>query len=341
MKWLFAPTLFVTAWLFLSLPLSQAKPTHQFTNEIEQGEYIATVGGCSACHTDQTEGSIPYAGGRAFNIGPLGTVYAKNLTPDNETGIGNWTKEAFRTAMQTGVSPDGLHLYPIMPIYPDMADSDLDALFAYLQSLEPVPNSIDRSQILPVNSYDITPVTEEITAPETDNIEARGIYLVEHVLRCGDCHTSIDPTTGNPIPEEYLAGRQPFEGEWGVIYAGNITPHPEFGIGNWSDADIERLLRTGVRPDGRNVVVMRWQRFPILTDEDLTAVIHYLRNNVEPKAVEVPAPALTDEYITYAENDIKTTPAQSSTNSGTWVAIVVTIALLASGIIFLIRRGKN
>src|SRR6185437_325476 len=85
------------------------------------------------------EGGKPFAGGRAVPT-PFGTIYATNITPDPETGIGKWTDEQFWTAMHEGMRPDGQHLYPAFP-YPwftKMSRSDVLALKAYLDSLKPV-----------------------------------------------------------------------------------------------------------------------------------------------------------------------------------------------------------
>ena len=70
----------------------------------------------------------------------------------------------------------------------------------------------------------------------------RGEYLVNHVSGCTDCHTPVDPATGGPLMDKYLAGKQPYEGPWGVVYGGNITPDVETGIGSWTDEEVKRAL---------------------------------------------------------------------------------------------------
>lgn len=79
--------------------------------QVQRGARLATVGDCVVCHT--SEGGKPFAGGRALAT-PFGTLYATNLTPDEPTGMGNWSLDAFRRAMREGVARNGQHLYPAL-----------------------------------------------------------------------------------------------------------------------------------------------------------------------------------------------------------------------------------
>jgi mono/diheme cytochrome c family protein len=123
---------------------------------------------------------------------------------------------------------------------------------------------------------------------------ARGRYLVESILACGNCHTPKSPT-GEPIGSRNLSGGlsftlPPFDGT-----ASNITPDRETGIGTWTDAEIKRSITTGVRPDHGRLpnttvgVVMAVSYFKALTPTDLDAVVTYLRS-VPAIRNEVPAP---------------------------------------------------
>src|SRR4051812_13287793 len=79
---------------------------------IERGRYLATAGDCVACHS--VAGGGAYAGGLAFKL-PFGTIYSSNITPDKETGIGNWSDAEFVRAMKHGVGKNGEDLYPAFP----------------------------------------------------------------------------------------------------------------------------------------------------------------------------------------------------------------------------------
>lgn len=128
-----------------------------------------------------------------------------------------------------------------------------------------------------------------------DNPVARGRYLVESILACGNCHTPKSPA-GEPLPDRNLSGGSltfslpPFAG-----VASNITPDRETGIGSWTDEEIKRALMHGQRPNhGRLAgttlgVVMPTPFFKALTPSDLDAVVAYLRS-VPAVRHEVPAP---------------------------------------------------
>src|ERR1700728_1432557 len=100
--------------------------------DVSHGEYIYRLGDCAACHTKP--GGKTLAGGYALKT-PLGTIYTTNITPDRDTGIGNYSFADFARAVRLGVRPDGTRLYPAMPYtaYAKMSDEDLQDLFAYLQ----------------------------------------------------------------------------------------------------------------------------------------------------------------------------------------------------------------
>ena len=79
---------------------------------IKRGEYIALAGDCAGCHT--REGGDDFAGGLAIES-PLGTLYSSNITPDSESGIGEWAFEDFKRILRQGIGKDGEYIYPAMP----------------------------------------------------------------------------------------------------------------------------------------------------------------------------------------------------------------------------------
>ena len=324
--------------------IASAKPSAQ-DDQIEHGRYIASIAGCVGCHSPinlETFTPVPgkeFSGGEPFPLGPLGTAYSKNLTSDKATGLGDWTDDEIKTAITTGVSKDGLHLFPIMPYvtFSNMADEDLDALVAYLRTIEPIENSVERRQILPPEALPHIERKSGIVAPAPTDTAARGRYLMTSILVCNDCHTPVNPETGAPVMEKYFAGGQPFEGPWGIVYGGNITPDQETGIGSWTDADIERLLRTQVRPDGRVAVVMpALLIYTNLSDDDMKAVIYYLKNDVPPINGVVPAADLNEGFENYVEIAPETPPVNIPLIAG----IVLGVAVLVAGGAFLIMRQR-
>lgn len=117
---------------------------------VERGRYLATLGGCSHCHTPGHFLGKPdmarALGGSdvGFGIPNLGVFVGSNLTPDKETGLGGWTDAELATVLRTGVRPDGRILAPSMPWrdYAALSEADMSALVAYLRSLKPVANKV-------------------------------------------------------------------------------------------------------------------------------------------------------------------------------------------------------
>jgi mono/diheme cytochrome c family protein len=118
--------------------------------QTERGKYLVALGGCNDCHTPgYFLGKPDFAralGGSevGFELPGLGVFHGPNLTPDKETGLGNWTAEQIVTAITTGARPDGRELAPIMPwkSFAVLSKEDASAIAAYLKSLPPVKNKV-------------------------------------------------------------------------------------------------------------------------------------------------------------------------------------------------------
>ena len=117
---------------------------------VARGKYLADFGGCNDCHTPghflgKPDMSRQLGGSEVgFEIPGHGVFYGANLTPDKETGLGNWTDAQVIAALQTGVRPDGRMLAPIMPwrAFAGLTKADATAIVAYLRSLPPVSNKV-------------------------------------------------------------------------------------------------------------------------------------------------------------------------------------------------------
>ena len=113
---------------------SAAQPSAEI---VARGKALVEAGDCASCHT--ADPAKPFAGGRRIAT-PFGGVYAPNLTPDRETGLGSWSDEDFLRALRHGIAPDGSRYYPAFP-YPyftKLTRDDILAIRAYLATLEPV-----------------------------------------------------------------------------------------------------------------------------------------------------------------------------------------------------------
>jgi mono/diheme cytochrome c family protein len=229
-----------------------------------------------------------------------------NLTSDS-TGLGDWTDEEIEAALRIGINRDGRRLYPLMPYanFYNWSEADMQALIMYLRTVPPVENEVIQTGpsgegIAPELTVNIDELPQ-LPPDGSDQVEL-GRYLVTYIMSCGDCHTPLDPETGMPlVPDMFLAGGQAYEGPWGIVYGGNITPH-ETGLAEWEAEDYIRVFREGVRIDGRRVVFMPWQDYTSITDEDLDAVIAYLQS-LDPIDNEIPAPALEDIFIEFVEDE--------------------------------------
>ncbi len=296
---------------------------------LERGEYLANISGCISCHTPLKEEFMTpdisleqlqtlgfahedaqdlenglLSGGRTFDLGPLGVLVTMNLTPD-ETGLGDWTDAEIEAAIRVGVNKDGRRLFPLMPYanFFSWPESDMRAIIMYLRSIPAVENEVIQTG---PSGEGIAPelVLEDelpLLPPDGSDPVELGEYLVRNVMSCGDCHTPLDPNTGAPLFDMFLAGGQAYEGPWGIVYGGNITPHDGTGLADWEAEDYARVLREGVRIDGRRLVLMPWQDYRIVSYEDMEAIVAFLQA-VEPIENEVPAPSLEDIFVDYIED---------------------------------------
>ncbi len=180
---------------------------------VEKGELLAAIGDCTVCHT--APGGEPYAGGLALPT-PFGTIHSTNITPDAETGIGAWSRDAFRRAMHQGVDREGGYLYPAFPYdhFTRVSDADIEAIYAYLMSqpavkAEPKPNALGfpYNQRILMAGWNFLFLDDRRFATDAAKSEAwnRGAYLAEGLGHCGACHTPRNGF-GAVEKERHLAG---------------------------------------------------------------------------------------------------------------------------------------
>jgi len=267
---------------------------------IERGRYLATgPAHCVDCHTPTSEverlaagEDVPMSGGFDFVL-PIGTIYAPNITPDPETGIGAYTDGELARALRYGVKRDGRPLLDFMPFY-DLSDYDLTAVISYLRASEPVQNERPAHEfnfmgnmvralgmVKPMGDGDVPP------APAIDTTAAYGEYLARTVANCRGCHSERDLRTGAYVGPEY-AGQMEFEGmEGGYFVTPNLTPDPETGrIANWSQDQFVQRLRSGVGLPGSP---MPWGPFSRMSDTELIALFKFF-STLDPVRAEKPIP---------------------------------------------------
>jgi hypothetical protein len=251
---------------------------------LERGAYLVEgIANCGNCHARQEpSGAVPLtplSGGPAIST-PAFTVSAPNITPDRETGIGAWTEDQVVTALREGHTPDGRMLRPPMPVafYRSISNDDAHAIAIYILSRPAVarksPPPIYRMS--PPAGYG-SPVGHVIAPPYDDKV-AYGAYLGS-MGHCMLCHTPIGADGQRDYTHRLGAGGAVMRGIFNRVVTANITPDEATGLGRWTDADIDRALTTGERPDGRRLASPMPVAFLArLTRDDRAALIAWLRS---------------------------------------------------------------
>lgn len=239
-------------------PLRSTVPVSQPTAQsalVTQGAYLARVGNCAACHT--TPGGAGYAGQRGIET-PFGTVYSSNLTPDRATGLGTWTADDFWQAMHHGRSKDGRLLNPAFPYtrFTRMGRADSDALWAYLQTLPPVPQPNTahalrwpfgtQGALWAWRTLYFSPQSYQPQASHTAQWN-RGAYLVTGLGHCGECHAPRNALGASTGGGQLTGGTLPGQG-W---VAPSLQDATQAGVPSGAlDATVQ-LLKTGLAPHGQ------------------------------------------------------------------------------------------
>lgn len=304
-------------------PVSRAAPQMTAPTDaqtVARGEYLFKYSlNCWECHGSQGSNSPgePPAGGLEFDMtnvglpGGFGYIYASNITPDPETGIGTWSDGELVRSIREGLDPEGYLLFPIMEAewWSGLSDEDALALVAYMRSLPPVRNEVPDSRLsfaakalIALGVLKAQPaITEPVVAPPRGATAEYGEYLVYHASRCVECHMPRDLSTGQfDLTRPFAGGLSPLPiPEEGFSTTGsNLTPDPATGIGNWTEDQFMTAMRTGLRPNGTVMLpFMPWPSYSRWNEDDLRAVWLYLRS-LEPIAHEVPASTLTGAAAT-------------------------------------------
>jgi hypothetical protein len=255
---------------------------------LQRGQYLANSIGCLYCHSphDWSKRDDPILPGMAGAGQQLpytdlpGKIFAPNLTPDRETGAGNWTDDMLARSIREGIGHDGRALFGIMPFshYRIMPDEDLASIIVYLRSLPPVRNPLPQTEIIFPVKYimrnDPQPILGPVAGPDVSDPVKRGRFLV-NLIGCADCHTPVD-NHHVPIPGLEFSGGQVIHAPWGTVASANLTPDPS-GIPYYNEAMFIKAMRTGVVGTRELNETMPWSALSNMTDEDLTAMFAYLK----------------------------------------------------------------
>lgn len=236
---------------------------------IAEGERIATIRGCTGCHTANL-------GGEVMIEGAPGRIVAVNLTR-GVGGIGGTFDDAdWVRAIRHGVGKDGKGLW-IMPStdFRNMSDDDIGKLIAYLKSVPPVDNNLGPSSLgllfralyatgtLPLIAAEKIDHAAPVSAPPVGETVAYGGYVAATCTGCHGANLSGGPTPGSSADD---------------IPAANLTPAGN--LKNWTEAQFIEAIRTGKTPEGKQLDpnVMPWPGFAPMTDTELKAIWLYLQS---------------------------------------------------------------
>jgi mono/diheme cytochrome c family protein len=269
---------------------------------IERGRYVVrNLATCPVCHGDPKQyqrtlagEDAPLSGGFEFSI-PPGKFYPRNITPDQETGIGRFSDGQVARALRYGVGNDGRALLPFMEMQ-GLSDEDLVAVVSYLRSQPPVRN------VVPAHHYTLlgmivkatvlaTPVGPKSTPPRVNPHGAtveNGRYLVESVANCWACHTQRDYKTGAMVGTHLGGSTMPDDINPKRTWAPpNLTSEPTTGrLARFTEDEFVARMRAGRVIPGSP---MPWQGFRNLHEEDLRAIYRYLKT-VPPVVHDTGAP---------------------------------------------------
>ncbi|MBR0689207.1 c-type cytochrome [Bradyrhizobium manausense] len=251
----------------------------------ERGAYLVnSVMVCHNCHTPRGPQGLDLSralsgGSQVFDV-PAFKVSGSNITPDKDTGIGNWSDAELKRFLVSGVRPNGTKVAPIMPtaFYTVLTAHDLDALAAYLRAVSPVRRE------MPAPEYRIalkpempTYAGKQASEQELSDKLARGRYLLT-IAHCLECHTPEGPSAVHDFTAATGKGGRTFKGPWGESVSPNITSDPVAGLGQWGDDEIKRAIAQGIARDGRKLKPpMAYAAYASMTPQDLDAIVALVR----------------------------------------------------------------
>jgi mono/diheme cytochrome c family protein len=290
-----------------------------------RGEYLARAGDCVSCHS--VPGGKAFAGGLKMGT-PLGAIYSTNITPDPQTGIGNYSLEDFDRAVRAGVAKDGHRLYPAMPYpsYAKLTDADVAALYDFFMKQVPAVHQVNLpNEIPPMLSFrwpmaiwNMVFTTNGSYAAKSDHDADwnRGAYLVQGLGHCGACHTprgfAWQEKALDDSNTKYLSGA--LLDAW---YAPDLRGELRTGLGGRSKDDLVDFLKHGHSQGesafGSMIDVIN-NSTPYMSDSDINAIAVYLKSL---PATSVQQPAAYDDATTTALVSGHATQPGAATYTGT------------------------
>jgi cytochrome c553 len=283
-----------------------------------RGSYLVNqVCACGACHTTREHGNILaeperadafLGGGNLFVAHGLSDdIWVPNLTPDPETGLGAWSDDEIMRAIRDGVAKDGHFLLPTMPFgsYQHLSDEDVRSIVAYLRTVpafkQPKPRQENELGLVPRVLFTKLGVqmhlpVHDVPPPDKGNALQYGEYVTTIAI-CTECHSLTKKGPRRRDDPQYMAGSEgPFEDpSFGKVWARNLTPDVETGLGKYHAMLIKQALRNGKRLDGKRLAPPMTVVLPHtsgIAEEDMDAIVTFLKA-LPPARHQVPERELT------------------------------------------------
>jgi mono/diheme cytochrome c family protein len=258
---------------------------------LKRGEYLVeNVVTCFRCHSERdwkSPGAPPVSGkkGAGFyfvvGAGPvdpnkLPPVYAANITPDPETGIGKWSDEEVARAIRDSIDRDGRAFPGKFHVSGNnLSGEDLASVVVYLRTVPAVrrPAPANANAQLKTEAATTVPARSQTEPPQSDPVR-RGEYLVS-IADCASCHTA-DAPNAPLLGKKFAGGKMMSDNPEHYVVTPNITMDPS-GISYYDEAQFVAVLRTGNVTARKLYPIMPWGYFQNMTDEDLKAIFAYLK----------------------------------------------------------------
>ena len=273
------PTNYPTSSIDIQLPTDSLS--------LAKGEKIAEII-CAYCHRSDNgilEGKMFMQSDSEF-----GELWSGNITSHPTKGLGRYSDGELAYLLRTGIKRDGHFAGPFMP-FVGLSDNDLASVIAYLRSGPPSTQASDAvhtshpsflvNALFKLGAVGPLPYDgKPITAPPVSDELAYGRYLATAVYQCFDCHSASfetnDPFNPEKSPHYFGGGNLCEDLDFNIVPSRNITPHPELGIGKWSEVDFNKAIKAGIRPDGTALSVAM-PRFALLDSTEVKAIWAYLQ----------------------------------------------------------------
>jgi hypothetical protein len=285
-----------------SLRPASTETIERTPTRIARGDYLVNnVLLCMDCHSGRSMDryTFPPTGNNLGGGGSLCwdenmkgmegfTLCAPNITPDAETGIGNWTDGEIMRAVREGVNKDGKALFGLMPYtyYASLSEEDIRSVVSYLRTLAPVKNKVPE-RVLPgplnlIVKLMPKPLAGDVAHPDENDSVAWGKYLTT-VGNCRNCHTPVDDKH-RPLPGlEFSGGLEFAHKVFGTVMTANLTPH-ETGMGSRTREQFIAMFKAFASPEAQEMKVeptantlMPWLSFAKMSEKDLGAIYDYLK----------------------------------------------------------------